>query len=245
MGLDSDLAKLPACVKDTENPIRIFNSAIINSTIDVAACYKLNLAFYLADGLRGLEALALTMQQIPPEIPVIIDCKVGDIGSTMQGYVQAFFDRFQADAITINPLMGRDVVQPLLDREDSFAFALVLTSNPSAKDFLMQDGLAEKISSWMQDFSPHRLGAVIGATRSEDLKRMRNLLPDRIFLIPGIGAQGGDLQAVLRDAIADKANPLVLINSSRGIIFAGAGEDFADCARLEGEKLHRQIRELL
>jgi len=245
VGLDPELSKLPACVLDAANPIWEFNRAIIDATQDHACCYKPNLAFYLADGLRGLEALQLSIDHIPEAIPVILDCKVGDIGSTMQGYVKAFFDELKVDAITVNPLMGSDVLEPLLKRETGFAFALALTSNPSACDFFRGAGMDEAVSKWMQSFPSQRLGAVVGATQTADLARMRSLLPDRIFLIPGVGAQGGDLQAVLDYAIASKAQPDILINSSRGIIFASAGDNFAVAAAREAQKLQLEIQSRL
>lgn len=233
VGLDPELSKLPDCVKKTANPIWEFNKAIIASTADYACAFKPNLAFYLADGLRGLEALYKTVEAIPDEIPVILDCKVGDIGSTMSGYVKAFFDSLQIDAITLNPLMGADVVKPLMDK-GGFAFALCLTSNPSAADFLQQ-GLAPKIADWILQYPTENLGAVIGATQSSELKTMRFLLPGRVFLVPGVGAQGGDLEAVLRDATDNPEQPNILVNSSRGIIFASSGTDFAAAAAREAK----------
>ncbi|MDD4310070.1 MAG: orotidine-5'-phosphate decarboxylase [Candidatus Cloacimonetes bacterium] len=237
VGLDPEFSKLPECVKTADNPIWEFNRQIIEATSDYACAYKPNLAFYLADGVRGLEALYSTVNHIPEEIPIILDCKVGDIGSTMSAYVSAFFDSLRVDAITLNPLMGSDVLQPLLKLDVSFAFALCLTSNPSAADFLKNSGMAEDIAAWMQDYPAEKLGAVVGATQSSDLKKMRNLLPGRILLIPGVGAQGGDLEAVLQDAVDTSETPNILINSSRGIIFADSSKDFALAAAREAKKL--------
>ncbi len=237
VGLDPELSKLPDCVKMAANPIWEFNRAIIESTSPYACAFKPNLAFYLADGVRGLEALYKTVELIPEDIPVILDCKVGDIGSTMSAYVTAFFADLKVDAITLNPLMGSDVLKPLLDREPSFAFALCLTSNPSAFEFLQSACMAKEIADWMQDFSSEKLGAVVGATRSSELYGMRKLLPGRILLIPGIGAQGGNLDAVLREAKDSIITPNILINSSRGIIFASSGSDFAVAAGKEAKAL--------
>ena len=237
VGLDPEFSKLPDCVKSAANPIWEFNRRIIEATSEFACAYKPNLAFYLADGVRGIEALYQTINHIPEEIPVILDCKVGDIGSTMSAYVSAFFSYLKVDAITLNPLMGSDVLQPLLKLENSFAFALCLTSNPSAADFLKNAGMAEEIAAWMQNYTPEKIGAVVGATHSSDLKRMRSLLPGRILLIPGVGAQGGDLEAVMQDAIDTPETPNILINSSRGIIFADASRDFASFAAKEAKKL--------
>jgi len=242
IGLDSQLDKLPPSLKDSANPIRDFNLAIIAATQDYATAYKPNLAFYLADGLRGITALYDTVACIPPEIPVILDCKVGDIGSTMSAYVQAFFKDLKVDAITINPLMGADVLKPLLEIESSFAFALALTSNPSAQDFFQAHELKVAIPRWIEDYPLERLGAVVGATQVADLKSMRKSLPDRLLLIPGVGAQGGDLQAVMTHAIANKAEPRILINSSRGIIFASSGEDYAEAAGTAAQKLYEACK---
>lgn len=230
IGLDSQLDRLPKCVMSSANPIRDFNEAIILKTQDYATAYKPNLAFYLADGLRGLTALYDSIVSIPQEIPVILDCKVGDIGSTMANYVSAFFKELKVDAITINPLMGADVVKPLLEIENSFGFALALTSNPSADDFFHRHHLKDAVPAWLADYPIERFGAVVGATQVNDLKMMREAMPERLFLIPGVGAQGGDLKAVLEHATHSPQEPRILINSSRGIIFASNNEDFADAA---------------
>ncbi|MDY0150810.1 MAG: orotidine-5'-phosphate decarboxylase [Candidatus Cloacimonas sp.] len=242
IGLDPEFSRLPLCTRTTPNPIWEFNRQLIEATADFACAFKPNLAFYLADGIRGLDALYKSLELIPDDIPVILDCKVGDIGSTMTAYVSAFFDSMQVDAITLNPLMGSDVLQPLLKREFSFAFALCLTSNPSAFEFFQSASMAEEIAGWMQDFPPEKLGAVIGATQSGDLKRMRSLLPGRIFLVPGVGAQGGDLHTVLRDAIDTPEMPNILVNSSRGIIFAENNVCFAKAAAKEAAVLAKQTR---
>lgn len=245
IGLDSDIAQLPECTLTDANPIRDFNLRIIDATIDYAAAYKPNLAFYLKDGLRGMEALYDTLDYIPSDVPVIIDCKVGDIGNTMDAYVASFFENFSADAITVNPLMGSDVISSLLKNPNAYGFVLNLTSNPSAADYLMQDQLSDRIAKLIMNHSKEQLGAVVGATQTEDLSRMRALLPERIFLIPGIGAQGGDLEAVLTHAIHSKEQPNILINSSRGIIFKDKSESFAETARSEAKKLKDSISLLL
>lgn len=243
VGLDSDVAQLPACVKEAANPIWEFNRRIIDATAEYACAYKPNLAFYLSDGLRGLEALQRTVEHIPADIPVILDCKVGDIGSTMEGYVTAFISGLGVEAITVNPLMGADVLKPLLKLDSGYAFLLALTSNPSAADFFHEAKMAEHVGTWLKAYPHERCGAVVGATQTSDLARMRDLIPDKVFLIPGIGAQGGDLQAVLTHAIATRDYPDILINSSRGIIFAGKREDFASHAAAEAKKLRDAIRD--
>lgn len=241
VGLDSDVAQLPESVNDAVNPIWEFNRRIIDATADYACAYKPNLAFYLSDGLRGWEALQRTVEYIPADIPVILDCKVGDIGSTMEGYVTAFIGGLGVEAITVNPLMGADVLKPLLKLENGYAFLLALTSNPSAADFFHEAKMAQHVGNWLKDYPASRCGAVVGATQTSDLSRMRDLIPDKVFLIPGIGAQGGDLHAVLAHAIASQEYPDILINSSRGIIFADKGEGFAKVAAEEAKKLRDAI----
>ncbi len=242
VGLDSELNRLPAAVQGSANPIRDFNRAIIEATREYATAYKANLAFYLADGLRGLTALHDTIETIPDDIPVILDCKVGDIGSTMAGYAQAFFRDLKVDAITANPLMGSDVLKPILDIPDSFVFVLTLTSNPSAEDFFHRHALKEAVPRWLKEYPVDRVGAVVGATQVKDLKAMRQRMPQRLFLIPGVGAQGGDLQAVLDNATHSPEAPRILINSSRGIIFASSGEDYAEAAGDAARKLYEACR---
>ncbi len=245
VGLDSDIKLLPDCLKYSENPIWEFNRRIIDSTQEYTACYKPNLAFYLADGLRGLDALIKTLEYIPSEIPTILDCKVGDIGNTMDSYVWAFLETIGADSITVNPLMGRDVLNSLAKRDNSFGFVLSLTSNPSAADFLLQQNLCEHIAEMVTEYPKAQMGCVVGATQTADLARMRKLLPQRIFLIPGIGAQGGDLEAVMKYAVDSKEKPDILINSSRGIIFRDHSTKFDYVAGTETRKLKESIEALL
>ncbi|MBM4403838.1 MAG: orotidine-5'-phosphate decarboxylase [Candidatus Cloacimonetes bacterium] len=245
IGLDSAVDKLPAAVQCAPNPIWEFNRRIIDATCDDACAYKPNLAFYLADGNRGCDALHQTIQYIPDDIPVILDCKAGDIGNTMESYANAFFDGLGADAITLNPLMGANVIEPVLTDDIRFAFALVLTSNPTAADFLQRDGLAEHIAGWLNQFPLEQIGAVVGATHPGDLRRLRQLMPGRIFLIPGIGAQGGDLAAVMKHASDRDEDPNILINSSRGIIFADRSRDFAGKAKWQAHLLREAIHDLL
>lgn len=241
VGLDPDLAKLPSSIVHLENPIWEFNRRIIDATAEYACAFKPNLAFYLADGIRGWEALQRTVEHVPDSIPVILDCKAGDIGSTMDAYVAAFIDTLGVDAITVNPLMGSDVLNPLLKRANGFAFVLALTSNPSARDFFLESGMSDAVPRWLQAFPQDKCGAVVGATQTADLRRMREAMPNRVFLIPGIGSQGGDLDAVLKHAIADTQYPDILINSSRGIIFADNGPDFAIAAAREAKALRDAI----
>lgn len=245
VGLDSALDMLPTSVRCAPNPIWEFNRRIIDATCDEVCAYKPNLAFYLSDGNRGYEALHKTIEYIPEDIPVILDCKAGDIGNTMESYANAFFDGLGADAITVNPLMGINVIEPVLTDDIRFAFALVLTSNPSAADFLLHGGLTDHIAGWLDQFPAEQVGAVVGATHPHDLKRMRQLMSGRIFLIPGIGAQGGDLASVMKHAPDSHEHPNIMINSSRGIIFAERGKDFDSEAKRQAQMLKQEMNTLL
>jgi len=209
------------------------------------AAYKLNYAFYIAYGRLGMEALENSISCIPDTIPVIIDCKVGDIANTMLQYGKAFFDEMKADAITVNPLMGEDVITPLLGYQDKLLFLLAVTSNPSAVDFLKRNCLYREIALKLNNWGATHIGAVVGATNTNELKEMRELMPQTIFLIPGIGAQGGNLADVMNSSLSSATDPRILINSSRGIIFKGKGMDFAQTASEETEKLRNSINAYL
>ena len=241
VGLDTDMHKLPKSVMNEKNPALIFNKRIIDETYNHCACYKPNFAFYLAQGVGGIETLRETINYIPNDIPTIIDIKAGDIGNTMEQYATSIFHYFVADAMTINILMGSDVIDSCLKKYEPFAFALAITSNNSAQDYFYHDDLYKKFAKNIANAGEENLGAVVGATRVEDLATMRDLMPKTIFLIPGVGAQGGDLQAVCRYAKVSSENPLFLINSSRGIIFADDSENFAKTAGKETLKLKELI----
>jgi len=244
VGLDSDYQKLPQCLSGEGNPQLIFNKRIIDATHKYVAAYKPNFAFYLSGGIPGIETLKQTIEYIPCEIPVIIDIKAGDIGNTMVQYARALFTYFGADAITINTLMGTDVVEACLSVEGSFAFALALTSNPSADDCFKHHLLYEKIAKMITNTDERRLGAVVGATQKEDLATMRELMPSTIFLVPGIGAQGGDLASVCKYASYTTDDRRLLINSSRDIIFADTSPDFATIAQKQTIKLRDAINQM-
>jgi len=188
LGLDTDMDQMPKFLLDYQNPIWEFNRQIIGSTKNLVAAYKLNFAFYLANGLAGIDALSKTITAIPDYIPVILDVKVGDIANTMKHYGKAFFDLMKVDSITVNPLMGEDVITPLLPYKDKFFFVLALTSNRSATDFLKHRNLYKDISKKIERWGHKQIGAVVGATNSAQLKEVRSLMPETIFLIPGIGA---------------------------------------------------------
>ncbi len=233
VGLDTDEAKLPKCLAGSSTAFVDFNRAVIDSTHDLACSYKPNSAFYEALGSRGIDMLIETCAAVPDNVPVILDVKRGDIGNTANKYADYAYDVIGADAVTVNPYMGFDAVKPFL-RPGKCVFVLCLTSNPSANDFqLEKDGesglylnIARKAKEWSQD---GEIGLVAGATRPENMSSIRDIVGDMPLLIPGIGAQGGDIEAVLRHA--GTAPGQNVINSSRGILYASDGEDYASAAR--------------
>ncbi|MEL7533331.1 MAG: orotidine-5'-phosphate decarboxylase [Bacteroidota bacterium] len=250
VGLDSDPDRIPTHLQDYDDPIYEFNRQIINATKDFAVAYKPNLAFYEAMGSKGWETLEKTLDLIPEEIMTIADAKRGDIGNTSRLYAQAFFETFDFDAVTVAPYMGKDSVGPFLEFEGKWVFLLALTSNPSAQDFqyrqengeLLYQQVVKRAVSWQEEYPGH-LGFVVGATRAESIGEIRALAPDNYFLVPGVGAQGGDLQAVCAHGQSEQAG--LLINSSRGIIFAGQGEDFAEEAGKAAQNLQAQMKSLI
>jgi len=238
VGLDTDPVKVPIHLNRQVHPVFAFNKAIIDATQDLAVAYKPNLAFYEAMGTSGLEQLEMTVdyiRSVDPSLFIIADAKRGDIGNTAEQYARAFFLHYDFDAITLSPYMGQDSIEPFLQFPGKWAILLALTSNSGANDFQMQrltsgEPLYEKIlqesSTWG---TPDNLMYVVGATRPEFLRRIRRIVPDHFLLIPGIGAQGGSLEMVLENGRSTHGG--LLINSSRGIIYAGKGEDFAEKAR--------------
>lgn len=245
VGLDSELSKLPAHLLDNEDPIFEFNKAIIDATKDIVACYKPNLAFYLSQGLKSLASLQKTIAYVPNHIPIILDVKTGDIGNTMANYAKAFFQDWNVDAITCNALMGNDVIKALTPFEDNFAFILALTSNPTASDYFKPNDLYKSISKDISQLANTQFGAVVGATNSQELKELREIMPETLFLVPGIGAQGGSLEEVITNTLYSKDDARFLINSSRGIIFADSSVDFADVAREKTQALQTEINNLI
>ena len=241
VGLDSDIQKIPTHLRSETNPVLIFNKKIIEETYMHCAAYKPNFAFYMSQGAEGIETLKKTIEFIPEDIPVIIDIKAGDIGNTMEQYALSVFEYLKADAMTINILMGSDVINACLKNEKNYAFALVLTSNESANDFFKFQNLYEKIALKVNEIGAEKLGAVVGATQTNDLSQMRILMPNSIFLVPGIGSQGGDLQQVCRHLKYSTEDARFLINSSRNIIFADNTKDFALAAKKETIKLKEEI----
>lgn len=247
VGLDIDKEKMPAFLfESSDHPFVDFTSAIINETKDAACGYKLNLAFYESLGSDGYKVLEETIQQVPTDMVLILDGKRNDIGNTAKKYATALFEKLNADAVTVNPYLGYDGIKPFMSYKDKCSFILCRTSNPSAADFqdlvsndqplYMQ--VAKKIKSWD---SNGNCGAVVGATYPDELRRIRKLLGDEIpLLIPGIGKQGGDVKKTIIHG-TNKNGEMAVINSSRGIIYAGSDEDFAEKARAATETLRDQI----
>ncbi len=235
IGLDPDPAKIPTHLMREENPVLAFNKAIIDATSDLCVAYKPNLAFYEALGEQGWHTFIETVKCIPDTHFIIADAKRGDIGNTSGKYATAFFQQMSCDAITIAPYMGQDSVKPFLGFDGKWVILLGLTSNPGSEDFQMlrlENGqsLYEQVlkvaSSWG---TTDELMFVIGATHLEYFKQVRSIIPDHFLLVPGVGAQGGNLEAVLK--YGRNKDIGLLINSSRGIIYAGTEEDFAQQAR--------------
>lgn len=251
VGLDTDIKKIPQHLLNEEDPVFAFNKAIIDATSEYAVAYKPNTAFYEVYGAKGWASLEKTINYIKenhPEIFVIADAKRGDIGNTSANYARAFFETLKADALTVAPYMGVDSVEPFLGFDDKWVVLLALTSNKGSKDFqyLNAEGkelyknVLMKSQEWADD---NKMMYVVGATHPEELGEIRQMLPNHFFLVPGVGAQGGDLQAVAKHGLNDQVG--LLVNSSRGIIYASNGEDFAEKATGEAKKLQQQMEELL
>ena len=245
VGLDTDLDRIPKHLLDEECPLFAFNRQIIESTSDLVCAYKPNLAFYEAQGSKGWDALKKTCECVPEDIPLIIDAKRGDIGNTARMYAKAIFEGLEGDAVTVNAYMGKDAVLPFLEYDDRCAFVLCLTSNQGAQDFqlLKAEGkplyehVAEKVLSWNEKGN---CGLVVGATYPAQLKRIRQIAPSLPFLIPGIGAQAGDVEATVRFG-TDENGELAIVNSSRAILYASSEKDFAQAARSQTAKLRDSI----
>lgn len=242
VGLDTDPRKLPPHLQGAADPVFEFNRQIIEATAEFAVAYKPNIAFYEAQGPRGWESLRKTLEIIPKDCLTIADAKRGDIGNTSELYARAFFEEMDFDAVTVAPYMGSDSVKPFLQFPGKWVFLLALTSNPGADDFQLQTVGGEplykrvvKTALHWADGLPGHLGFVTGATRPEYLAEIRALAPDNFFLVPGVGAQGGDLDAVCLNGKNDLGG--LLINASRSIIFASSERNFAQKAAQEAAKM--------
>ena len=247
VGLDPDLEKIPKHLLETEDPIFEFNKAIIDATLPYAIAYKPNVAFYESLGIYGWQALKKTIEYIPHEVFTIADAKRGDIGNTSNKYAEAFFKKMSFDAITLSPYMGQDSVTPFLNHKDKWAILLASTSNVGALNFqelIIENSGGQKVyekvieisSQWGSD---QNLMYVVGATRVDTLTHIRKILPDHFLLIPGVGAQGGDLDMVCKYAMNDSAG--LLINSARSIIYADSTVDFAHHAGLVASRLQKKM----
>ena len=248
VGLDTDMDRIPEHLKKEKDPIFAFNRAIIEATQEYAVAYKPNLAFYESLGPKGWDSLAKTMEIIPKEIFTLADAKRGDIGNTSRMYAKTFFETYDFDGVTVAPYMGKDSVSPFLSFKDKWVFLLALTSNPSSQDFQHHsdegEALYEKVlkkgKAWDEESAGH-LGFVVGATQASSLAHIRSIVPDSYLLIPGVGAQGGDLDAVCAHG-KNQSGEGMLINSSRGIIYAGSGKDFAEEAGNQARHLQSTMK---
>lgn len=245
VGLDTDLAKIPSFLLESDDPVFEFNRRIIDATREHCVAYKINTAFYEDKGTEGWETLLRTEAYIGKNHFKIADAKRGDIGNTSDQYAQAFFAAADFDAVTVAPYMGYDSIAPFLAYENKYAIMLALTSNPGADDFQLQklengkylfEQVVETSSRWK---NAERLMYVTGATRPEYLRAIRKIVPDAFFLVPGVGAQGGSLDEVVKHGKTDDIG--LLVNASRSVIYAGGGEDFAEKAEAEARLLSAQM----
>lgn len=252
VGLDSDIKKIPNHLLELPDPIFEFNKSIIDATAQYTVSYKPNLAFYEENGIEGWKSLIKTIEYLRAKYPeqlIIADAKRGDIGNTSSMYARAFFEQLDVDAITLSPYMGSDTVTPFLEYAGKWAVILALTSNPSAVDFetleltngrKVYEQVLLTSSKWG---SIDNTMFVVGATRAEELTAVRSIVPDHFLLIPGVGAQGGSLSEVARYGMNSQCG--LLVNSSRAIIYASSGEDFAARAAAEALKVQTEMAALL
>ena len=251
IGLDVDVTKIPQHLLQLEDPIFEFNKAVIDATHDLCVSYKPNTAFYEAYGIKGWTSLQKTINYINenyPEIFTIADAKRGDIGNTSTMYAKAFLEDLNFDSVTVAPYMGKDSVEPFLAFENKHTIMLALTSNEGAFDFqtLETNGtelykkVIETSKLWKNS---ENLMYVVGATKAEYFTEIRKIIPNSFLLVPGVGAQGGSLQEVCKYGMSDNVG--LLINSSRGIIYASNGTDFAEKAREEALKMQQEMAEII
>jgi orotidine-5'-phosphate decarboxylase len=251
IGLDVDLNKIPQYLLETEDPIFEFNKAIIDATHHLCVSYKPNTAFYEAYGIKGWQSLEKTIQYLNanyPEIYTIADAKRGDIGNTSTMYAKAFFEDLAFDSVTVAPYMGKDSVEPFLAFNDKHTIMLALTSNKGAFDFQTLDVNGQELYKQVLKTSKtwknsENLMYVVGATKAEYFKEIRKIIPDSFLLVPGVGAQGGNLQDVCKYGMSDNVG--LLINSSRGIIYASNQTDFAEAATAKALELQQQMASIL
>ena len=249
IGLDTDIKKIPTHLLELEDPIFEFNKQIIDATKDLCVAYKPNIAFYESMGVTGWNSLQKTLDYIPTNIFTIADAKRGDIGNTSSMYAKAFFENMSFDSVTVAPYMGADSVTPFLEFKDKWAIVLALTSNKGGLDFQkiedengkqLFEQVLEASKEWGTD---ENMMFVVGATRAEELLTIREIVPDHFLLVPGVGAQGGDLKDVAKYGLNSDCG--LLVNSSRGIIYSGNDVDFAQKAKVEAKKLQQEMAIIL
>jgi orotidine-5'-phosphate decarboxylase len=248
IGLDPDLGRVPAHLLSHPDPVYAFCREIIEATADLAVAYKPNLAFFEALGPSGWETLSKVLEVVPSGVMTIADAKRGDIGNTASLYAKAFFETLKCDAVTVAPYMGKDSVVPFLQYPGKWVFLLALTSNAGAEDFQWTDEGGERLyqkvirksAEWAKD-CPGHLGFVVGATRPELLGEIRQQVPKAWFLVPGVGAQGGDLGQVSQQGLTPEGG--LLVNSSRNILYASGGMDYAQAARKVAQAMVQEMRE--
>ncbi len=252
VGLDTDIRKIPEHLKAGPDPCFEFNKEIIDATLPYTAAYKPNLAFYEAQGTAGWESLKKTLKylhSLSQDVFIIADAKRGDIGNTSGMYARAFFEELDVDAVTLSPYMGQDTVSPFLEYQDRWAVLLALTSNASASDFQYFENangekLFEKVIAISKSWgTKDQLMYVVGATKAEALKDIRAIIPDHFLLVPGVGAQGGSLSEVAKYGMNDHCG--LLVNSSRGILYASSGKDFAVKAGEKAREMQKEMETLL
>tara|TARA_B100000575_G_scaffold195367_1_gene157948 strand:- start:9 stop:812 length:804 start_codon:yes stop_codon:yes gene_type:complete len=249
VGLDTDINKIPSFLLDFDDPIFEFNKRIIDATHELCIAYKPNIAFYEALGSKGWDSLKKTVDYIPENIFTIADAKRGDIGNTSKMYAEAFFNTYNFDSITLSPYMGEDSIIPFLKFQDKWSIVLALTSNKGALDFqkanynensFYYEEVLNQVSKWGD---VNNTMFVIGATNASDLKNIRNIVPDHFLLVPGVGAQGGDLNEVVKNGINNDIG--LIINSSRGIIYASSEKDFAEKAKKSAQEIQQKMANFL
>lgn len=248
VGLDPDIKKIPQHLLKEEDPIFAFNKAIIDATAPYCVSYKPNLAFYEAYGLEGMASFERTVKYLHENYPnhfIIADAKRGDIGNTSKMYAQTFFEEYNVDALTVAPYMGADSVTPFLEYDDKWVILLALTSNKGSHDFQLTtdingERLFEKVLKTSQQWGNDKnMMYVVGATQGSMFEDIRRIAPNHFLLVPGVGAQGGSLQEVCKYGMTKDCG--LLVNSSRGIIYASNGEDFAEAAAMAAKKLQEEM----
>lgn len=252
VGLDSDINKIPEHLLESDDPLYAFNKAIVDATAPYCVAYKPNVAFYESQGVQGWLALEKTVAYIRQRYPqqfIIADAKRGDIGNTSEMYARTFFDRMKVDAVTVAPYMGEDSVKPFLIYPQRWVILLALTSNKGSLDFQLTEDregkpLFEKVLSRSQEWaSSDQMMYVVGATQGKLFEEVRKIVPNHFLLVPGVGAQGGSLEEVCRYGMIQQCG--LLVNSTRNIIYAESGEDFASAAAAEAGKLQQEMQLML